>query len=136
MQNVWDVIRRSPISGATGTVERNLKNLGKVKITAEPHLDSTIYYLAMAKPIFDAQRMVVLSKGTALEEKGKELFGGKVPTCSTPLPNRVILTVPCTEPSVCTEYISLFLEWLDSTYFKSMPKPEDFEEPITTGRSN
>lgn len=36
--NVWDVIKRSPIFGATGTVERNLKTLGKIKITAEPHL--------------------------------------------------------------------------------------------------
>ncbi|TEU18062.1 MAG: hypothetical protein E3I25_01900 [Dehalococcoidia bacterium] len=36
--NVWDVVKRSPIFGATGTVERNLKNLGKIKITAEPHL--------------------------------------------------------------------------------------------------
>ena len=36
--SVWDVVKRSPIFGATGTVERNLKNLGKIRITAEPHL--------------------------------------------------------------------------------------------------
>ena len=36
--NVWDVVRRSPVFGATDTVERNLKNLGKIRITAEPHL--------------------------------------------------------------------------------------------------
>jgi len=36
--SVWDVVRRSPILGATSTVERNLKNLGNIKITTEPHL--------------------------------------------------------------------------------------------------
>ena len=36
--SVWDVVKRSPIFGATGTVERNLKNLGRIRITAEPHL--------------------------------------------------------------------------------------------------
>ena len=35
--NVWDVVKRSPIFGTTGIVERNLRNLGKIKITAEPH---------------------------------------------------------------------------------------------------
>jgi len=36
--SVWDVVKRSPILGETGTVERNLTNLGNLKITAEPHL--------------------------------------------------------------------------------------------------
>ena len=36
--SVWDVVKRSPVFGATGTVERNLRNLGKIRITAELHL--------------------------------------------------------------------------------------------------
>jgi len=36
--NVWDVVMGSPIFGVTGTVERNLRNLGKISITAEPYL--------------------------------------------------------------------------------------------------
>ncbi len=36
--SVWDVVKRSPILGATGTVERNLTNLGSIRITTEPHL--------------------------------------------------------------------------------------------------
>jgi len=36
--SVWDVVKRDPILGATGTVERDLTNLGNIKITTEPHL--------------------------------------------------------------------------------------------------
>ena len=137
-QNVWDVIKRSPLAGATGTVERNLKNLGKVKITAEPHLNTTIYYLVSEKAVFDGERIDKLSKETNFEEREKELFGGKVPliSMSTPLPNRLQMIVPCIEPTVCTRYISLFLEWLDSVYFETLPKVEDFEEPIKLTDSN
>ncbi len=38
VRSVWDVVKRSPILGATGTVERNLTNLGSIRITTEPHL--------------------------------------------------------------------------------------------------
>lgn len=135
-QNVWDVIKRTPLVGAAGTVERNLKNLGKVKIAAEPHLDSTIYYFVAEKPVFDGERIDKLSKETKFEQKEKDLFGGKVPQSSTPLPNRLKMIVPCTEPRVCTRYISLLLEWLDSVYFESLPKVDDFEEPIKVADSN
>lgn len=129
-QNVWDVIRRSPLVGAAGTIERNFTNLGKVKITAEPHLENTIYYLLAEKPIFDDDRISKSSKDTQFEEQEKKLFAGKTAAVSTPIPNRLRLTLPCTEPKVCADYVSLFLEWLNSTYYQSLPKAEDFEEPI------
>ena len=129
-KNVWSVVKRSPTFGATGTVERDLKNLGKIRITAEPHSNATTYFLDVDRPIFDVDLITKLSKQTGLEQKEREIFSGSVPEIGSPLPNRLELELPSTEPSVCTKYISLLLKWLDSTYLESVPKIEEFEEPI------
>ena len=130
VQSVWDVAKRSPIFRATGTVERNLKNLGKIRITAEPHSDTTIYFIEVRRPVFDSALIDKLSKETGLAQREMEIFGGNVPGYSSPLPHQLIVKLPSTEPSVCTKYMNLFLKWLDSTYLESAPKIEDFEEPI------
>lgn len=120
---------------ATSTGERTLRNFGKIKITAEPHVNGTVYYLAADKPLFDGERISKLSKETGLQQKELELFGGKEPGLKSVIPNRLIVELPCTESSVCTKYMNIFIEWLDSEYFKTLPKIEDFEEPIQQSRS-
>jgi|GEM_PF-2716070 hypothetical protein len=109
-KNAWDVIRRSPALGATGTVERNLKNLGKIKIVAEPHSGTTTYFLEVGKPILDYALIDKLSKETGLEQEEKEIFAGNVPDVRIPIPHRLIMELPSAEPSVCTKYMSLFLK--------------------------
>lgn len=135
-QNVWDVIRRSPTFGNSNTVERNLPNLGKMRISAEPHLDSTVYFIQTEKLVLDdalIDKLSIdkLSKDTGLEEKEKQMFG-KPQKLTNLRPTLLRLELSCTKPHECTEYISIFLKWLDSTYFAAMPKVEDFEEPIKT----
>lgn len=130
VQNVWDMIRSSRIFAQLGTVERELRNLGKVTITAEPHVDSTIYVLSVQKPIFDGERIYELTKSTEFERREKEMFGGNVTKIRTPVPTRMIITVPSTEPNLCAKYMSLFLKWLDSAYIGSLPRVADFEEQI------
>lgn len=130
VKNVWGVVRRSPYLTGAGTVERRLENLGRVVITAEPHLESTDYFLKFEGSVFDADLIIKLSKETGVEEKEKEMFGGELAGINTPVPNRLEVEVPSTDPEVCTKYMSLFLKWLDSEYMKAAPKIEDFEEQI------
>jgi len=50
VEKIWDlvVLRFAP---TTGTVERELENLGKVRITAEPWTNKTRYLLELEKPL-------------------------------------------------------------------------------------
>lgn len=130
VKNVWDVIRESRAFGGTGTVERELKNLGTVRITAEPHRDSTTYIVRANKRVFDSSLMEELAKRTGFEEKEKELFGDKLPGVRAPLGTTLIVEVFSSEPSLCAKYMSLLLKWLDSEYVGSVPNVEEFEEPI------
>jgi hypothetical protein len=130
VKNIWDIIKRSTLVGAAGTVTRVLKNVGTLKITAELHTDKTTYYLLSDKPIFDGKRITQLSKRTNLEATEKDMFGVAPVFVGSPIPTRLVLELPCIEPNICTKYMSIFLQWLDKEYFESLPKIEDFEEPI------
>ena len=130
VRNVWEVVRISPALGASGTVERELKNLGRIKISAEFHESMTTYLLEASKPAFDAGLIDRLSKETGLATKEREMFGGAEPRLTDILPNKLKVDVPSTDAKVCTTYISLLLKWLDTTYWEKWPKLEDFEEPI------
>lgn len=130
VSNVWDVVRRSPLFRSTGTVERHLRNLGKVKITAEPQAESTNYFIEVEQSIvLDAQRIIALSEPTGLNKKEREMFG-ETTTIENLLPHQIKLVVPSIDPKLCTDYIRYVLEWLDAEYDKSFPRIKDFEEPI------
>ena len=74
----------------------------------------------------------VLSKETGLEEEEIRMLK-KVPSYTAVSKNELIMHVPCLEPKLCTEYITIFLKWLDSTYFERFQsKLADFEESIAT----
>lgn len=133
VQNVWDVVKRSRIFQSTGTVERNLENLGKIRIAAEPQANQTNYFIEAEKPvILDAERVISLSEPTGLNQKERELFDGQLAHASDLLPHQLKLEVPSTDPQLCAQYMSFFLKWLDTAYYLSLPKVEDFEEPIQT----
>jgi len=129
VDRAWDLLKIH-FGVATGTVERNLANLGKVKITARPSADMTTYFIYVEKPVLQDGLIEKLSKEGDLEEKEKQLFGGRVPTYLTNLPNRLTVEVPCTDPKICTEYISVLLKWLDTTYYEGLSRIKEFEEPI------
>ncbi len=129
LDKAWDLIKMH--YGATsGTVVRNLKNLGSTKITARPEQDITSYLIEIEKPLLQDGLIIKLSKVTDLEKEERRLFGNRIPQVATPLGTRLLVKVPCTEPKLCTEYISLLLKWLDSTYFEALPKIKEFEESI------
>ena len=129
LENAWDLIKIH-FAGRAGTVERNLKNLGKTSITARPAVNVTSYFIEVEKPVLQGGLISKLGKETKLENKEKELFGGRIPTIYAPLANHLRVEVPSADPRICTEYISLLLSWLDSTYFEALQNIKDYEEPI------
>ena len=104
-----------------GTVEGALKNLGKVRVTAEPHKEGTNYLIEVEKPLLKEGLITIMSSKYGLYEKWKELFReeAKIRLIS---PTRGVFYLPSTDPKICTEFISFFLKWLDSEYFKSLEK--------------
>ena len=128
MKNTWDLLTAQQYR--TGTIERNLKNLGKTKISAFPQADITVYVIESERPILQGGLIVKLSKGTSLEDQERKMFNGIIPGINTPEANRLVVHVPCTEPKLCTDYISILLKWLDTTYYESFHTIKDYEEPI------
>jgi len=129
LDNAWALLKMHFL-GQTGTVERNLRNLGKTKITAKPGEKTTEYTVDVEKAVLEQGLIGKLSKTTGLEDIEKKFFGDQIPTGITPVPTRVIVTLPCSDSQKCTEYMSTFLKWLDSTYYDLLPKIKDYEEPI------
>jgi len=129
-EKTWDLIlRHFPTGGST--IERELENLGKVKITAEPGKDETTYLIEIGKPLLILGMIDRLSKKTGLAKKETEMFG-REPRFVILSPTRTRINIPCTEAKLCTEYVTLFLKWLNSTYVESLKDVKDFEEPILT----
>jgi len=113
-----------------GTVEGILKNIGKVKVTAEPEEKITKYYLEIEKPILKEGLLFKISKETELAAREKELFG-KESDATVISGTQMVLDVPSTDPRICSEYVSFFLRWLDSTYLKSQAESIKEFESIT-----
>jgi len=109
------------------TVEGTLKNLGKVKITAEPQEDKTKYYIEVEKPVLDQGLMIKKSKESGFEEKEIELFGIEPKVVGIDS-RRIAIFVPCTDPKLCADYISLLLKWLDSTYWAALHEVDEYEK--------
>lgn len=129
LDNAWDLLKMR-FFGEAGTVERNSSNLGKVKITAKLGEEITEYIVDIEEPVLEYGLIDKLSKTTNLEDIERKFFDNKIPTVTTPIATRAVVKVPCTDPQKCTEYMSIFLKWLDSTYYDSLPEIKDYEEPI------
>lgn len=130
LDKAWDLMKIH-YGASTGTVVRNLPNLGNIKVSAEPGPKNTMYIIEVEKPIFQEALLLKISRETQLGDKEKEIFG-KEPQIGLTVfsPTRMRLTLPCTEPKICTDYITVVLKWLDSEYFTAIPEIKDFEENI------
>lgn len=126
----WDLILNR-FAPSSGTVERELENLGKVKISAEPGEKETRYLIEIEKPILIEGLLFKLTKESGLLKKEQEMFGSELKGVILSR-TRMRIRIPCTDPKLCTEYITLFLKWLSMTYVNSLGGIKDYEEPILT----
>lgn len=111
---------------STGAVEVECKNIGKVKVSAEPFEDETVYAIDVQKPILKTGFIVVKTKEKEFAGYETELFGRET-RFRLISPNRVFWYVPSTDPKLCTKFIKYLISWLDTTYFNSL---EEFEKGI------
>ena len=129
-EKTWDLVVLR-FSESSGTVERELENLGKVKITAEPGAEVTTYLFEIEKPILKEGFFIKEVKKPYFMEQETEILGG-VTGVIILSPQRMRCVLPSTDHKVCTEFITFLLKWLDSTYFESLKEIKDFEETILT----
>jgi hypothetical protein len=128
VDKTWDlVVVRFGVSG--GTVVRELENLGRVRITAEPAENETSYLLEIEKPILREGLFFKKAKESDFIEREKELLSAEA-KASVLSPNRMRYYLPTTDPKVSTEFVSFLLKWLNSTYIESLKEINKFEEPI------
>jgi hypothetical protein len=112
-------------------VERNLSNLGKTKISAEPGVTVTTYIVEIERPVLQQELLLKICNEKEFLEKEREIFGKEVDVQARVYSlTRMRLTLPCTESKTCTEYMTFVLKWLDSVYFAALPAIKDFEESI------
>ncbi len=116
----------------SGTVEVELENFGKTKITAEPSSNDTSYIIEVTKGVLKTSVIDKLSKSTGFENKEKSLFNNEIPKYMSLSPKAVRFRVPTTDADLCVKYINLLLQWLDSEYIKGYKAEIDnFEKGIT-----
>lgn len=110
-----------------GTAEGTLKNLGKTKVTAEPGKEETTYRIWIEKPVLKGEFLDKMSKESGFEKKEIDLFGK--PTGGTVITqDYMIMRIPCTDPKICSDFITQFLKWLDSEYWEALDKVSGYEK--------
>lgn len=111
-----------------GTVEGVLKNIGKTKVTAEPGMERTKYYIEVEKPILRENFIAKKSVETWLTDKERELFGAYATTLVAVIdPRKAVFDLPSIDPKICSQYVTQLLKWLDSEYWNSLRKLGDYE---------
>ena len=130
VEKTWDLVVVR-FGESHSTVERELENLGKVTITAEPALNKTVYLIEIEKPIL-RERFFGKKIGEADFVKQETKILGKEGEATILSPHRMKYFVPSTDPKACTEFVTFLLKWLNSTYVESLKEIKEFEEPILT----
>ena len=129
-EKTWDLILRQ-FAPSSGTVVRQLGNLWKVKISAEPGAKETIYLIEIEKPVLKDEYIVKIGKETKIAHEEMRLFGKESYVIALS-PTRMRWSLPGTGSKTCTEFITFMLKWLNSTYVESLKQITEFEEPILT----
>jgi hypothetical protein len=122
-----DMALRIGIQLPKGTTTLTLKNLGKVEVTAEPNDKGTDYRIQVEKPVLKGGLIAKKSKETEMITKERELFSKEPNVIVYPDSKHMVLTVPSTDSTICSRYVSLFLKWLDTTYWEALKEVQEYE---------
>ena len=115
------------LSSLKGTKELVFNNLGRVKVTAEPGIEETVYIVEFEKLFVKPRFIRKKALETGLAEEEKKLFGKEVLLTALG-PNRMSVHVPSTDPVACSSYISRLLKWLNTEYWEALKELERYEE--------
>jgi hypothetical protein len=133
IDDVWQLVSQLALlltKGQTvGTIEVELKNFGKTRISAEIAEKETRYMVQSQRGKLISDAIVRISKYTTLAKTELEMFGRE--TMVTNIGNWIRVQVPSVDPKLCTQYMSLFLKWLDTEYVTTLQSETDrFEKDI------
>jgi len=130
VEKTWDLVVVR-FGESSGTVRRELENLGKVSITAEPAENETVYLIEIGEPILKEEFFFKKAKESDFVKQETKILGeeGKLTILS---PHRMRYRLPSTDPKACTEFVTFLLKWLNSTYVEALEEIKKFEESILT----
>ena len=138
-QRLEDIWALRPFFGgapAAGTIHRQMQHLGAVSISARPGSKETEYVVDVEKPIVRQGLIVKLSEETGFVDVERRLFGSAVPRLAERSGKSFLIHVPTIDAKLATEYMTLFLEWLDTEYVRLIDQQlDDFEAPILGDRA-
>lgn len=133
LDDLWDILSNSLslLQGHThNTVEATLPNLGLTRVSAIPGPGSTEYRIETDRPVLNTSLIVKISEESGLSEKEVEMFG-ETTHVSNLGRDTLILKIPSTDAKACGEYVKIFIQWLDSTYFEARTRLiDEFEGSI------
>ena len=114
VDDVWQLASAFMAGKSVGTVELELKNFGKTKVSAEVAEKETRYIIRPEKGKFIAKTIIKMSKITPLARTELETFGDE--TTMVNAGDILVITIPSVDAELCTKYMSYFLKWLDTEY--------------------
>ena len=132
LEDIWNERPLFGAAAAPGTVHRQMEHLGAVSITARPGDQETVYVVDVEKPVIREGLIIKLSQGSGFgADVEKRMFGKNLPRILERSGKSLLVSVPTTDAEVATEYMTLFIEWLDTEYMHRIDKEiDDFERPI------
>jgi hypothetical protein len=129
VEDVWELATVFAGGRTVGTVEVELKNFGKTKVSAELASKETRYLIHTEKGKLMGDAIGKISRSSGLSKTELEMFG-KEPTSMT-VGNTLRITIPSVDPELCTKYMNIFLRWLDTEYASGIEDEVDkFERDI------
>ena len=128
--NIFQLAQAYASRGNIGTIEGSLNNFGKVKVSAQPGVADTSYVIEVEKGRLNVDLISKISKKTALARYEMDKFGREAAIMNFGT-NKMRLTVASIDPTICKEYVSFFLKWLDTDYVEGLESlMREFEEGI------
>ena len=128
---IWDVVTLNIHPKWSGTVTRAMPNLGKVEISANPKEKQTQYFVKAQHATMSDALIELLAKRTGFLDYEKQLLDGQVATYLQVDKNALVVNIPAVDPVVTTEFVTRFLEWMDTEYVEKREKVlAEYEAPI------
>lgn len=129
VDDVWQLASAFMTGKAVGTVEVELKNFGKTKVSAQLAEKETVYIVQPQKGKLVASEISKFSKESEFSRREREMFGSEPHSMN--LGNALRITIPSVDHKICTTYMNSLLKWLDTEYVSMLKSGvAKFEEDI------
>lgn len=135
VDNLMDLLRsfiEQQLEEGGGTFEYKLENLGKIKISIDHFSENEVKFrIRSEERIFKPELLTrKANESKDFLRKEKELFGEKDVRMGGVLPPLLRLTIPSGEREKASEFLTFFLNWIDTEYYESLQELEEWEKEL------